>query len=168
LRFPIDERRRLLKVEDPVVRAEVLFVLAAIGPQAEAAVAPVTSALSDKDRDVMLTAGYCLGKIGPPAKAAVPELKRLLTSEDKIVKLTGIWALLQIGPKNDAMAQTALPLLTDALTHEYEFVRVEAALALGDLGKSAAEAIPALEEAKNDNSLAVRQAVAGAIEKIAR
>jgi HEAT repeat protein len=159
----------ILKSEpDPKIRAEILFVLGAIGPQAEPAVGAATTALADRDRDVMLTAGYCLGKIGPPAKAAVPELKKLLEVEDKVVQLTAVWALLQIGPKTEALAQIALPLLTDALSNEQDFVRVEAAIALGELGPAATDAIPALKQASLDPFRAVRVASEEALKKIER
>jgi HEAT repeat protein len=158
----------LASERDPKVRAELLLVLGSIGPQAEAAVVPATTALSESDRDVVLTAGYCLGKIGPPATAAVPELKKLLASEDKVVQITAIWALLQIGPKTESLAKAAMPLLTEALKHEQDFVRVEAAIALGELGPAAGDAVPALQEAAQDPFPALRTASVQALEKIQR
>jgi HEAT repeat protein len=154
------------KSGDAKQRTEVLFVLGAIGPKAAPAVEPVAEALADSDRDVMLTAGYCLGKIGPEAKSAAPALQKLLASDDKMAKLTAVWALLQIQPGDEALGKKAVPLLADALTHEREFVRIEAAMALGKLGKTAASALPALEAAGADHSEAVRDAVAEAIQKI--
>jgi HEAT repeat protein len=154
------------KSGDAKQRTEVLFVLGAIGPKAAPAVEPVAAALADSDRDVMLTAGYCLGKIGPGAKSAVPALQKMLASDDKMAKLTGAWALLQIQPDDEAQGKKAVPLLAEALTHEREFVRIEAAMALGKLGKAAASALPALEAASGDHSEAVRDAVAEAIQKI--
>jgi HEAT repeat protein len=156
-----------LKNDDPKVRTEVLFVLAAIGPKADAAAAPVTAALSDADREVVLTAGYCLGKIGPAAKSASSDLQKLVGSEDKMLALTGVWALLQIGPQDPALAKMAVPLLTEALRHERVFIRVEAAMALGKLGKAADSALPQLELTSTlDGSPAVRQAAADAMKQI--
>jgi HEAT repeat protein len=74
--------------------------------------------------------------------------------------------LLQIQPDDEAQGKKAVPLLAEALTHEREFVRIEAAMALGKLGKAAASALPALEAATADHSEAVRDAVAEAIQKI--
>jgi HEAT repeat protein len=156
----------LLKTEDAATRTEVLQILGEIGPQAEPAVGAATTALADPDRNVALTAGYCLGKIGPPAKAAIPELRKMLASKDKVVRLTGLWALLQVGPKTEALVETALPVLTDSLTNDLDFVRLQSAVTLGELGPSAESAIPALEVAANDRSPVVRRAAAEAIRKI--
>jgi HEAT repeat protein len=156
----------LLKSGDAKEKVETLFVLAAIGPKAAPAVEPVAGALAESDQNVKLTAGYCLGKIGPGAKAASPALEKLLASDDKMAKLTGVWALLQIAPGDAALGKKAVPMLADALTHEREFVRIEAAMALGKLGKTAASALPALEAAKGDASEAVRDAAEAAIKQI--
>jgi HEAT repeat protein len=156
----------LLQTDDPAVRAQVLQILGSIGPQAEPAVAAATTALEDSDRHVVLTAAYCLGKIGPPAKAAIPGLRKLTTADDKVIRLTGTWALLQIGPRSDALVESALPVLTDSLGSELDFVRFEAATTLGELGQSAKAALPALETASTDSVPAVRRAAAEAIQKI--
>jgi HEAT repeat protein len=157
----------LLKSEEEADRrAQILQILGGIGPQAEPAAVAAGEALDDPDRNVAITAAYCLGKIGPPAKAAVPALRKLLDSEDKIVRLTGTWALLQIGPRTEPLVETALPVLTDALNHEQEFVRLEAAVTLGEIGKSAEAALPALETAARDRSPLVRRAAAEAARKI--
>jgi HEAT repeat protein len=156
----------LLAIDDPSLRVEVLQILGDIGPQAEPAVGPATSALADPDRNIVLTAAYCVGKIGPPAKAAVPDLRKLLATEDRVVRLTALWALIQIGPKSEGLVESALPVLTDALKHDLDFVRLQAVVALGDLGPPAEPAIAALEEASNDQSPAVRRAAVEAIRKI--
>jgi HEAT repeat protein len=158
---------KLLATENPALKTEVLFTIAAIGPQAESAVAPVTEALQDKDRGVMLTAAYALAKIGPAAKESVQPLRTLTASQDKLVRVTGTWALVEIGPVTKELAEYASPLLAEALSYDEEFIRIEAAMSLGDLGKFAASAIPALENsAKGDGSAAVRKAAAEAIKRI--
>ena len=126
----------LLAIDDPDLRTEVLQILGDIGPQAEAAVGPATSALADPDRNIVVTAAYCVGKIGPPAKAAVPDLRKLLTTEDRVVRLTALWALIQIGPKSEGLVESALPVLTDALKHELDFVRLQAVIAPGRPGSA--------------------------------
>jgi HEAT repeat protein len=156
----------LLAIDDPALRAEVLQILGDIGPQAEPAVGAATSALVDPDRNIVLTAAYCVGKIGPPAKAAVPDLRKLLMTEDRVVRLTALWALIQIGPKSEGLVESALPVLTDALKHDRDFVRLQAVIALGDLGPPAEPAMAALEEASRDQSPAVRRAAVEAIRKI--
>jgi HEAT repeat protein len=115
---------------------------------------------------VQQVAAYALGKIGADARESAAALRKLVASEDELVRLTAIWALLQIGPRTDDLVKAALPVLTDALKHKRDFVRIEAAMALGDLGKSATDALPALQTALRDPSAGVRSAAAAAIEKI--
>jgi HEAT repeat protein len=157
----------LLKEQDAKVRTEALFTLAAIGPKAAAAIGPATEALADTDRDVMLTAGYFLGKLGPEAKAAAPALKKLLDSKDELVKLTGVHALLEVDPANEEHVKMAVPEMTAALKNPLAFIRAEAAMTLGDLGKAAAGALPALETVQQqDENADVRAAAAEAVKKI--
>lgn len=156
----------LLKDQDPKVRTEALFTLAAIGPKASPAIAPATAALADADRDVMLTAGYYLDKMGPEAKAAAPELRKLLTSNDELVQITAVHALLSVDPGNPDNAKVAVPVMTAALKNPLAFIRGEAAMTLGDLGKAAAGALPALEAAAKDTDEGVRAAAAEAVKKI--
>jgi HEAT repeat protein len=156
----------LLNASDAATKTETLFALAAIGPDAKAAVEPMIEALSDSDVQVKQTAAYALGKIGPEARAAVPALSKLASSDDQLLRLTAIWAVLRIGPRTPEMTKSALPILAEALKHSREFVRLEAAMTLGDLGQGANEAIPALEAARSDPSAAVRSAADAAIKKI--
>jgi HEAT repeat protein len=162
----VPELVKLLKDADPQLKTGTLFVLAAIGPKADAGVGPAVELLSDADGDVRKTAGYYLGKMGPSAKAALPELKKWLASDDEMTRLTGVWAVLRIEPGNDELAKAAVPLLVKALTHQYAFVRVEAAMSLGDLGRTATSAVPALEAAAGDSHAGVRAAAKGALKKI--
>jgi HEAT repeat protein len=74
--------------------------------------------------------------------------------------------VLRIESKNEELAKAAIPLLSKALTHEYAFVRVEAAMSLGELGSMAAGAVPDLEKAAQDNHPGVRAAATAAIKKI--
>jgi HEAT repeat protein len=73
---------------------------------------------------------------------------------------------LKIGPRTDDLVKSSLPILTEALKNSREFVRVEAAMTLGELGAGAASAVPALEAATSDSSAAVRSAATAAIKKI--
>ena len=113
-----------------------------------------------------MAAGYALGKIGPGAKDALPALTQMAASDDELIKLSSVWAMLQIGVMNDDLTKMAVPMLAKALTSEREFVRVEAAMSLGKLGKAAASAVPALEKAAQDPSPAVRAAAAEAAKLI--
>ena len=56
-----------------------------------------------------------------------------------------IWAVLQITPNDEEQFKNAVPLLTEALNSDVQAVRLEATIALGDLGPSARDAVPAIE-----------------------
>ena len=156
----------LLKDQDPKVRTEALFALGAIGPKASAAIGPATAALADTDRDVMLTAVYFLQELGPEAKAAAPALQKLLQSKDELVQITGAHALVAVDPANPENAKLVVPVMTAALKNPLPFIRGEAAMTLGDLGKAAATALPALEAAANDDDEGVRAVAVEAVKKI--
>jgi HEAT repeat protein len=162
----VPELIAIVNGQDAKLKMEALFAIAAIGPGAGAATPAATAALKHADPHVQQTAAYALGKIGPAAKDAVAPLKQLTASNDDLVKLTAVWALLQIGPRSDDLVKMALPLLSAGLKSQQELVRIEAAMSLGEIGKPAASALPALEGAANDTSSSVRSAVADAIKKI--
>jgi HEAT repeat protein len=161
------ELAEVIKTGTPQHKTEALYVVAAIGAKADAtAVAAAVAALGDADPQVKMAAEYAVGKIGPAAKDALPALRQLAGSDDELVKLSSVWAMLQIGTMNDEQLKMALPMLGTALSNQREFVRVEAAMSLGKLGKSAAAALPALEKALQDPSPSVRAAAAEAIKQI--
>jgi HEAT repeat protein len=156
----------LLKSGDPATKTEALFTLGAIGPKAQAAIEPICDQLGDADPRVVEAAIYALGKIGPAAKSAIPKLANLVRSEDALVRLMAVCAILRIGPVTDDLVQTAMPVLTEGLQHRREYVRIEAAMTLGELGSQVQAALPALQTAASDSSAAVRSAAAAAIKKI--
>jgi HEAT repeat protein len=162
----VPELVKILKSGDAKQKAEALFVLGSIGPKAETAVPAAIAALGDADSLVKGAAGYALGKIGPAAKEALPALKGLAASGDDLQRLSSIWAMLQIGVMDDDLKRTAVPLLANALSNEREFVRIEAAMSLGNLGKASTPALPQLEKALQDPSPDVRSAAAEAIQQI--
>jgi len=156
----------LLKAGDAPTKTEALYALGAVGPGAEPAVETIITQLGDTDPRVAQAASYALGKIGPAANAAIPALAKLGQSEDELLRLTSVWATLKIGPRTPEMMKNAMPILIGALKNSREFVRIEAAITLGDFGPAAGDAVPALESAANDASAAVRSAAAAAIKKI--
>lgn len=106
---------------------------------------------------------YALGKIEmqDPLKAEVIEtLRETLTSENKSDALNAAVALYRLGVI-DEMYNFALNLL---LTNEDDFVRTDAARALGNMGDE--RAVPALEGALQDPELFVRMAASAALRKI--
>lgn len=162
----VPELINIAKGDDAKQKIEALFAIGAIGPAAAAAAPAAVASLGHTDPQVQQTAAYALGKIGPAAKEAVAPLKQLTASKDDLIRLTAVWALLQIGPRSDDLVKMALPLLSAGLKSQQELVRIEAAMSLGELGKAAATALPALEAAGNDPSSSVRGAASDAIKKI--
>jgi HEAT repeat protein len=78
-----------------------------------------------------------------------------------------VWALLKIEPTKAERFETAVPLLRKALRGDAELVRLEAAVALGDIGPKAASAIPILELVAEDDPVdAVRKAAQAALARI--
>jgi HEAT repeat protein len=77
------------------------------------------------------------------------------------------WAGLKIKPDDASHFEQAIPLLRRALRGDREMVRLEAAVALGDIGPAAASAIPLLELVSEEDSVKqVRAAAAAALAKI--
>jgi HEAT repeat protein len=142
--------------------------LAAVGAAAEPAVERLRQLLGDETpADVRYAAAFALGRIGSAAKAAVPRLIELSKSSDEIMATVAVWSALKIAPADRSLFDTAIPLLRRALRGEREVARLEAAVALGDIGPSAKSAIPILElVAEDDPNRDVREAAAGALAKI--
>jgi len=164
----VPDLEAMLRGADAATRDEVLFALAAIGPGSAPAVpALIQEMIKGADAQAQVTAAYALGKIGPGAKAAVPAITKNLTSKDRFLQLVSVWALLRIQPGDVQTVKMAIPLLSSALSEvESELGKVEAAAALGDIGVGARDAVPALKNALNDPSPAVREAAAAALKKI--
>ncbi len=115
-----------------------------------------------------LAAIYGLGRIGRPAAAPAIESLALRSKSSDVMEATlATWAVLQIDPDNQERFAEAVPLLTGALESESQTVRLEAAVALGDLGGKAAAALPALELIAEDDPIAtIRTAAQQSLRKI--
>lgn len=153
---------------DPGVVGEAAVAIGAVGPDAAEAVPALRKLLGDATpADVRYPVTYALGRIGAAAKAAVPRLLELSKSDDEIMATVATWAALKIEPADAALVEQAIPLLRRALRGERELARLEAAVALGDIGPTAAAAVPLLElVAEEDPAPGVRAAAAEAIGKI--
>jgi HEAT repeat protein len=89
------------------------------------------------------------------------------TSEDDFLATVAIWATLKINPGETSMFEVAIPRLRKALRSERQLVRLEAAVALGDIGPAARSAVPILELVAEDDPLpVVRDAAEEALKKI--
>jgi len=170
---PVSKR---LSAESPELVTEAILALAAIGPQAAAAVDELMPLLdegeatadAEQSTAVRYAAAYCLGRIGSPAaKPAVERLAALSEADDPLLSTVAIWAALQIEPDNEARFAKAVPRLTQALESESQTVRLEAAIALGDIGDRAEAAVPALELLAEDDPVRdIREAARQALRKI--
>jgi HEAT repeat protein len=99
-------------------------------------------ALRDEDVFVRWEAASAIATIGTAAEAASPTLVAMARSHDA-ARPWAIRALGRIGPR----AAAAAPVLVATLEDADATVRIESAIALGALGKSASEGIPALVRA---------------------
>ncbi|MCE9631202.1 MAG: HEAT repeat domain-containing protein [Planctomycetia bacterium] len=152
---------------EPEVRGEAAVAIGAIGPDAAAAVPGLQKLLTDEIVGLRYAATYALGRIGPAAVAVEPALRELTESKDEMMSTVAVWAVLKIKPEDKSLFEAAVPLLRRALRGDRENVRLEAAVALGDIGPPAASAIPLLELVSEDDPVKpVRAAAAAAIEKI--
>lgn len=166
----LDEMIAGLADPDPDYRSEAAVAIAAIGPEAEAAVPALEQALAEPAGEPAnhYTAAYALGKIGAAALSAEPALRKLAESEDDLMATVAVWAALKISPEDRTLFDAAVPKLRRALQQDREIVRLEAAVALGEIGPAAKTALPMLEMlAEEDPSRTVRAASAAAVKKIA-
>ena len=153
---------------DPAVRGDAAAAIAAIGPDAAAAVPSLAKMLADDGaQSAKYPAAYALGCIGPAAKPAVAQLRALAASPDEVLATVALWSALKIEPGDKSLFDLAIPALRKAARAEREVVRMEAVVALGEIGPEAASAIPILElVSEEDPSKPVRSAAATALAKI--
>jgi HEAT repeat protein len=163
-----DELVSLLDAADPLVREEAAVTLAAIGPEAAEAVPALVKLLATEEADgTKFTAAYALGRIGTAATPALGRLRELAASTDEVLATVAMWASLKIAPEDKSLVEAAIPALRKAARNERELVRLESAVALGEIGAAASSALPILELlAEEDPVPTVRAAAAAAIEKI--
>jgi len=165
----LDDMMAGLADSDPVYRADSAMAIAAIGPEAAAAVPALEKLLGDESAEpqARYTAAYALGRVGPAAMAAEPLLRKLAESDEDLMATVAVWAAIKIKPDDATLFETAVPKLRRALMSEQELVRLEAAVALGEIGARAVSALPLLEMlAEEDPAQAVRQAAAAAVSTI--
>ena len=165
----VDQITAALSDDEAFVRGEAAIALAAIGPPASAAVPALQKILADdtEDSGTRYSAAYALGRIGSAAAPAMNTLRTLSDSTDEFMATVAVWAALKIEPGNIEFFETAMPRLRKALRAESDLARLEAAVALGEIGPHAKAAIPILEVVEEDDPVrAVRAAAAEALQKI--
>jgi HEAT repeat protein len=165
----LDDMIKALSDTDPGTRGDAAVAIAALGPDAAAAVPVLEKMLVDDDAPpaARYPAAYALGRIGPAAQPALEQLRALSRSTDDVLATVAVWAAIKIAPQDAALLEQAIPALRKAVRADREIVRLEAAVALGDIGPAAASAIPILElVSEEDSTKAVRAAAAAALAKI--
>jgi len=154
---------------DAVVRGDAAIAIGAIGGDGAEAVPSLLKLLGDTavPAGARYAAAYALGRIGAPAAAAEPALRTLSDSDDELMATVAAWAALKIKPDDPVLVEKAIPLLRRALRGDRDIVRLEAAVALGDIGAEAATAIPILELVSEEDPVkGVREAAAAALAKV--
>ena len=165
----VDKITNALSDDEGFVRGEAAIALAAIGPRAAAAVPALQKILTNETEDsgTRYSAAYALGRIGSDAAPAMNALRELSDSADELMATVAVWAAIKIEPGNTEFFKTAMPRLRKALQAESDLARLEAAVALGEIGPHAKTAIPILEVVEEDDPVrAVRAAAAEALRKI--
>ena len=135
----------LLVNQNASIRCVAAMGLCHIGSKAPEAIPYLVIAIQDRHLNTRYWAAYALGQHGPAAQAAVPTLVKVLRKTFRDVDPT------LEGPER-----------------YYADARAVAARCLGEIGKGATPAIPALQEALTDKSPDVRDAAAKALLKIER
>lgn len=129
--------------KDRQVQAYAIEALGSMGPEASLACAGLTTRLLDPTTRGV--AAKALGHLGRSARSASAVLKKVLSLKqtegyDRLYVATALYAI-------DGDARAVVPSLITLLKDDYGPVRRDAATALGTIGPSAAEAIPALRDA---------------------
>jgi len=143
--FALDDLTAAMRQErEPIVRVAIAVTLGRFGRAAKQAVGPLTEALSDVDPTVVAASAEALGRIGGDAKAAAAKLLGLVKSDQVPVRRSAVFALGRIEPdEKQAPAVAIVQFLRQEKSPE---LQREAVLALGLLGESAGDVLPALVE----------------------
>ncbi|MFO1501923.1 MAG: M56 family metallopeptidase [Verrucomicrobiota bacterium] len=140
------------------IRRKAAWMLRELGPAAEQAIPELVTALDDGE-SVASAAAQALGRIGPKAKSALPALLEAA----RFGNSSASEALAEIAPDDEMVLAMLRHLFNTARDDSLAQVRLNAALALGHLGKRARLAIPDLQAALDDPavgnaaSIAIRQ-----------
>ena len=127
--YSVSGLMKMLQQGDAAARYSAVSGLKGYGPEAKPAVALLTQALKDTDRNVCIEAAYALAAIGPDAESALPRLLEMLKSPDNDLRLAGAYAVPVVGIRSN----TALPLIKSLLNDRDPRVRAEAASGLRKL-----------------------------------
>ena len=146
-----------------MVRCGVTWALGQIGPPAIDAVPVLLLALKDPDETVRSNAAKSLGQIGKQDIALLPDLVRAMNDESWGVRVSAAYAVYRT---DRSQWDIVLPLLTEALNHERDFIRSDVVDVLGDIKAPIQDVMPLLVKALNDENASVRRGTPEALGKI--
>ena len=116
-------------------------------------------ALTSTDRNAREMASMFLGQLGPDAEAAQESLVATLNDESSFVRVNSASLLSIFNVETERVSA----VLAELLSHADVNIRLTSAVALGNLGESAAPALPALTAALQDEDPRVRSAAASTL-----
>lgn len=144
--------------QDAKVRSAALAAIVQIA-EPQAAVAPLTKGLSDKESAVRLVAAARLRQLGSPAAPAAKELADALADQNNDVAEAAAEALIRIGA-------AAVEPVTGQLSAKSVAARKLALVCLARIGPAAKSAVPQIEKLKQDPDSQVRQLANAALKQL--
>lgn len=129
--------RLLQLLSDPSreVRMGAIAVIGSIGRNTAPAVPRLIELVAEGDDEEQAHAAWALGGIGPPASSAVPALLARLNDRDDEVRASCARALGEIG------SEAAIPDLVDCIEEADDECAMNAAISLGKIARTHAEAL---------------------------
>ena len=150
-----------LQSSDAGVRSFAATAMA-MGPQVDAAISPLTSALKDSNAFVRLHAAETLYQYPGQEAGATQAIVAHLNDKEANVRWLATFILGEIHPESDV----AVTALIQALKDGDKRIRAGAAFALGGFGKQASTALPELKKLTADAQPDVRKAAEEAVRDI--
>lgn len=152
-------------LRDTEMISNAIVSLGLLGEKSTDAVKAIARHLTDTDLELRQLSALTLGKFGIIGRIASQELKKAFEGDaDKLVRSHALHSL-AAGYGMDV--KDLIPVLTARLKADPDFeVRVAIAEQLGSYGALGKPAVPALQEARRDSQLKVREAAALAIRQI--
>ncbi len=162
-----------LKEEDLERRLEAAKKLAGFGTDAKAAIDPLITCLGTDHQAMRVASTYALGAIGAPAIASLVKALReaggaVADEEWPPAWNEGATNMEDAAQALAAVGAPAVEALCILLEDEYEWTRINAAYALGEMDSHAADAVPALVNALKDSSHRVIRTSVDALGSIAK
>lgn len=136
-----------LKDADEHVRAQTASTLGKIGSGNPIVPTALAAALSDPDPAVRISSALALGRLGTDARPVLHELGARLEDPVAMVRVEAARALWRIEAQPDRVVPTLVAAMRCRDAHW------QAALALGEIGQPAQDAIPALLDALQTESV---------------